>query len=77
MNEFGALGRALVVLGLAIVLIGGLLVVLGRVPLLGRLPGDIRIQRGNFSCFVPLATSILLSVILTIVINLAARWLRR
>ena len=63
--------------GIAIVVLGGVLILLGRVPFLGRLPGDIRIQRGNFSCFIPIATSILLSIVLTVVLNLVLRWLRR
>jgi uncharacterized membrane protein YidH (DUF202 family) len=67
------LGRILILVGVAVVIIGGLLLLAGRVPWLGRLPGDIRIQRGNFTCFVPLATSIILSIILTIVLNVLIR----
>jgi uncharacterized membrane-anchored protein YitT (DUF2179 family) len=67
------LGRILIIFGVAVVIIGGLLLLAGRVPWLGRLPGDIRIQRGNFTCFVPLATSIILSIVLTIVLNVLIR----
>ena len=77
MNDVGTMGRLLVGIGLFIVVIGGLLIVFGRLPFLGRLPGDIRIQRGNFACFMPIATSILLSVLLTLAINLFLRWPRR
>jgi hypothetical protein len=77
MGEFGNLGRLLVVMGLVIVMIGAFLMLLGRVPFLGRLPGDIRIQRGNLTCFVPLATMILLSLLLTLIINILLRWPRR
>ncbi len=66
-------GRALVLLGLGIAAIGIVLVVFGRVPWLGRLPGDIHIQRGNFTFYFPLATSILVSVLLTLLFWLIGR----
>jgi hypothetical protein len=44
---------------------------------LGRLPGDIRIEREGFSCFMPLASSILISVLFTLAINLIARWIAK
>ena len=57
------MGRMLVLIGLAIAGFG-LLIMVG-VPL-GRLPGDFAIRRGNFSFYFPLATSIVLSIILTL-----------
>ena len=77
MTDIGVLGRLLVGAGLIIVIIGGLLIVAGRLPFLGRLPGDIRIERGNFTCLMPIATSILLSLLLTLLLNLFLRWPRR
>lgn len=73
----GDFGRILIVAGMVIAIIGGLLLLAGRLPWLGRLPGDIRIQRGNFTCLAPLATSLILSVVLTIVLNVLIRLLRR
>jgi hypothetical protein len=67
------LGRGLIVLGAVIAAIGVLLVLVGRVPWLGRLPGDISIQRGNWSFYFPLGTSIVLSIILTLVLWLIGR----
>jgi hypothetical protein len=67
------LGRALIVLGVVVVAVGALLVFFGRVPWVGRLPGDIHVQRGNWTFYVPLGTSILLSVILTLVLWLIGR----
>ena len=67
------LGRALVVMGLVVALVGVLLMVAGRVPGLGRLPGDIYIQRGNWSFYFPLMTSIVISVLLTVVFWLFGR----
>jgi len=70
--------RLLILAGLAFIVIGGLVYLVARTGLpLGRLPGDIRIERDNFSCFFPLATSILLSIILTLVLNLVVRWLNK
>jgi uncharacterized membrane protein YidH (DUF202 family) len=69
----GDLGRLLIVLGVLIALVGVLLLMVGRVPWLGRLPGDIRIERGNFTFYFPLATSLLLSVVLTLLLWLFGR----
>ncbi len=69
-------GRIMILIGIVIVIIGGILLLVDKVPWLGRLPGDILIQRDNLSCFFPIATSILLSIILTILLQLA-NWLMR
>jgi hypothetical protein len=70
-------GRMLVLLGVGLVVVGGVLwlggAVGGKVPFLGRLPGDIHIQRGNWSFYFPLTTSILLSIVLTLVLALLTR----
>jgi len=67
------IGRMLVVFGLLIALVGVVLVLVGRVPWLGRLPGDIHIQRGNWTFYFPLATSLLLSVVLTLILWILGR----
>jgi len=67
------LGRLLIVLGLAVAALGVVLVVFGRVPGLGRLPGDLYVQRGNWAFYFPLGTSIVLSVVLTLVLWLIGR----
>jgi hypothetical protein len=64
------MGKILVLIGLGIAGVG-LLVMLG-VPF-GRLPGDIAVRRGNFSFYFPLATSIILSILLTLIFNLFRR----
>ena len=66
-------GKALVALGLLIALAGVVIMLVGRVPWLGRLPGDIHIERGNFSFYFPLATSLLLSVVLTLLLYIFGR----
>ena len=64
------LGRFLVVLGGVAVLAGLVLMLAPRIPWLGRLPGDIVINRGPVSVYFPLATSIVISIVLTVVLNL-------
>ena len=67
-----ALGRTLVVLGLLLAALGDILLLVGAVPWFGRFPGDISLERGNFRFYPPIATSLLLSVLLTIVLNVVA-----
>jgi len=67
------IGKLLVGFGLLIALAGVVLVLVGRVPWIGRLPGDIHIQRGNFIFYFPLATSLLLSVVLTLLLYVVGR----
>jgi len=69
------LGRTLITFGLVIALIGLCFAFAGRIPFLGKLPGDIVYHRGNFTVFAPIVTSILLSLILTVLFNLFA-WRR-
>jgi hypothetical protein len=64
------LGRFLVVLGGVAVLAGLVLMFMPRIPWLGRLPGDIVINRGPVSVYFPLATSIVISIVLTLLLNL-------
>jgi hypothetical protein len=61
------IGKFLVLLGLIVAALGGLLLISGKITWIGKLPGDILIQRKNFTFYFPLATSILLSLILTLV----------
>jgi hypothetical protein len=78
MPDLSTIGRWLLIFGVIVAAAGGLLWLADRFGLpLGRLPGDIRIEREGFSCFVPLASSILISVLLTLAINLIARLISR
>ena len=70
-------GRLLVVLGIALLVIGGIVMLLGRTGLpLGRLPGDIVYRGKNTAFYFPLATSIVLSVLLSIILFLVGRFRR-
>ena len=74
MSEFG---RVLIVLGGVLILAGIVVLFLGRLHLpLGRLPGDVVYRGKNMTFYFPLATSILLSVLLTVVLYLIGRWRR-
>ena len=77
-----SISRALMVLGLILLLGGGVLYLGARSGLwerlpLGRLPGDIHIQNGNISLFFPIVTCILLSIVLTILLNILTRLINK
>jgi hypothetical protein len=67
------IGRFLLLVGVLIAVVGAVLLFLPRVPWLGRLPGDILVRRGPVTFYFPLVTSIVLSVLLTILLNLWRR----
>jgi hypothetical protein len=76
--DLPSLGKWIAVLGLVLVVAGGVIWLLGRTGLpLGRLPGDIRLERENVSCYMPIATMILVSLLLTVLLNIAIRFLNR
>lgn len=68
-----SLGKMLILFGVVLALLGGLLLVAGKIPYLGRLPGDIVIRRENWSVYFPLTTSILISILLTLLFSLFSR----
>ncbi|HEX2055016.1 MAG TPA: DUF2905 domain-containing protein [Nitrospiraceae bacterium] len=83
MSEWSDFGRALIFIGLGIVVLGVLFILAERVPGLGngfswigRLPGDISVKRDNFSFYFPIATSVVLSVVLSLLFYLLS-WLFR
>lgn len=67
------LGRLLIFLGLLLALIGGVILFAGKIPGLGRLPGDILIQRRNVTFYFPIATSLLISIVLSLIFWLLSR----
>jgi hypothetical protein len=72
------IGRFLMIGGIVLFVIGGLVFLASKFGLpLGRLPGDIRIERDGFSFYFPLASSILISIVLTIILNVIVRLLRK
>jgi hypothetical protein len=67
------LGRFLILLGAVLVLAGVGLLLAPRLPWIGRLPGDIVVQRDHFSFYFPLVTSVVVSLVLTLLLNLFLR----
>jgi hypothetical protein len=71
--DLSQMGRVLLVVGVVLALLGLLLTFAGRIPGLGKLPGDFVVRRGSFTFYFPLATSVVLSLLLTLLIRLFRR----
>ena len=72
----GDIGRLLIGMGVLLIVVGVVFLVAGRVTWVGRLPGDILIERENVRIFIPIGTMLLLSLLLTVIANLIARFWR-
>jgi hypothetical protein len=69
MNDFSQLGKVIMFIGLVLAVVGLLLFLAGgKIPWVGRLPGDVYIKGKNWSFFFPLGTSILISMILSVIL---------
>lgn len=68
-----AIARLLIVVGLITAGLGFLLLAAGRVPFLGRLPGDLRFETDSVTIYVPLVTMLLVSLVLTVILNVVIR----
>lgn len=68
------LGKTLIVVGGLILLVGLLLYFFDRIPLFGKLPGDIVVKKKNFTFYFPLATSIIISIVLSLLFYLISRF---
>lgn len=77
MELIGVLARWLVIAGLGLVILGGVLWLVSRIPGLENLPGTIRIEGRGFTCIFPLLASILLSILLTVFLNIIGRLLNK
>ena len=65
----GELGRILIVFGVVLVVLGAVFLVAPRIPFLGQLPGDFLIRRDNATIYIPLATCLVLSLVISILLN--------
>lgn len=72
MIDTGSLGRLLLVVGVAVAVVGGFLALGGRLPL-GRLPGNISVQGAGGGFFFPVVSCIVVSVLLTVILNIVIR----
>jgi hypothetical protein len=68
MNEFQSIGKILVVGGIVITIIGIALMFWDKIPLLGKLPGDITVKGKNFTFYFPVVTSIILSLVISLIL---------
>ena len=69
----GGIGRILIYLGLWLAVLGVIFSLVGKIPWLGQLPGDITIERERFTFYFPLATCLIISVVLSLVLYLLRR----
>ena len=74
--EASTLGRLLLYLGIGLVVVGGIVLLLGRVLDFGGLPGDFSYEGERFRIYVPLTSMIVLSIVLTLILNLILRLFR-
>lgn len=73
MLDLGPVGKLLIIIGVILVALGLLITFFKQIPFLGKLPGDILIEKKNFTFYFPLTTSILLSVVLSLILYLISR----
>ena len=64
------MGKLLIIIGVVCIIVGAAMLYLPRIPFLGKLPGDIAVEKENFKFYFPLGTSILISIILTLLLFL-------
>lgn len=74
--ELSFLGRTLIIFGVVLVILGLVLSFGPKIPYLGRLPGDIRIERDEFRFYFPIVTCIIISILLSLVLSIIG-WLMR
>jgi hypothetical protein len=67
------MGRLLILVGVMLVILGLIINYFGKIPILGKLPGDISIERENFKFYFPITSGILISVLITIIIYIINR----
>lgn len=83
MSDLSGMGKLLLVLGIALIIVGGLMILFDKLPggsafgWLGKLPGDLLFKRDHVTFYFPLATSILVSVALSVVLYLISVFLKR
>jgi len=71
------LGKILLIFGGVIIVVGLLLVFSQHIPFLGKLPGDIFFKKDNFSFYFPIVTFLIISIVLTIIINVIIHFLNK
>lgn len=77
MPGYESIGKLLIILGAVMLIAGVLLAFWAEIPLLGKLPGDVSIQKGNVRFYFPIVTFLTISAILTIIVNVIIRLIGR
>jgi len=70
----GELAKALILIGAVLIVVGLVLLLFQKTPFLGRLPGDILIKKENFTFYFPLATSIIISILISLILYLIGKF---
>ena len=73
MEPFGGFGKTLILLGAVLMVLGVVFVLVPKIPFLGKLPGDIHLKGKNWSFSFPVVTCIVISIVLTLLLNLFSR----
>ena len=73
MEPFGGFGKTLILLGAVLMILGAAIVLAPKIPFLGKLPGDVHLRGKNWSFYFPVATCVVISLLLTILLNLFSR----
>ena len=73
MDQLSGFGRILMFAGGALFALGVTVTLASKLPFFGRLPGDILLQRGELTVYLPITTMVIVSLVLTLILNLAAR----
>lgn len=72
-SDFSSMGKWLVGIGVLFLVLGGLVLLAGKIPFLGRLPGDIRVDRPGFSFYFPIASCLLASILVSVILWLVSK----
>ena len=73
MEPFGGFGKTLILLGAVLIVLGAAIILAPKIPFLGKLPGDVHLRAKNWIFYFPVATCVVISVLLTILLNLFSR----
>ena len=73
LDEMRQLGWILIAVGMVVVLVGGLLLLSGKIPFFGRLPGDIVIKREHFTFYFPIVSMLIISALISLILMLVRR----
>jgi hypothetical protein len=76
MQNLEVIGRWVVIIRIVLVVVGGLIWLLSKIPGLNQLPGTLKIELGSFTCIFPILASIVLSILLTVALNVIARLMK-